>query len=346
MLAEDGMNIMTATFQGNVKVGIGQVVGDNLGIHSLFGFAEGFTANHPCRWCRMHRNDVQRVTVEEKLMMRTKDNYEEDLNRHNLQETGVKAECPLNRVAHFHVTQNNAPDIMHDLLEGVFPLELKLVLNELIQQGHLSIDPLNGRITSFNYGAPDSKNKPTVLSQHSLSHPDGASGQHAGQMWCLMRHIAVMLGDLHVVPEGNEYWELILMLLDCMDFIFAPVTSKEEAIFLRQLIQDHHEYFLQIFDERHLKPKHHFMTHYPTVIQALGPLKHFWVMRFEANHNFSKRLSHICTCSLQFSEHSKHTCLQKPSKSLLQLAHKKSVAYRQNECWTWFISSCSIPSIC
>ena len=40
------MEVLTPTFQGTVKVAIAQVVGDNLGLHALFGFAEGFTANY------------------------------------------------------------------------------------------------------------------------------------------------------------------------------------------------------------------------------------------------------------------------------------------------------------
>ena len=48
-----------------------------------------------------------------------------------------------------------------------------------------------------------------------------------------------------------------------------------------------------MYPDRNLKPKHHFMTHYPQQIRLIGPLVNFWTMRFEAKHRFFKRLGHI-----------------------------------------------------
>lgn len=295
-LAADGIDIHTDYFEGNIKASVAQVVGDNLGIHSLFGFAEGFTANYLCRTCKMHRDATRQEVIENNDVMRTVANYETDLQLQNLQETGIKSPCPLNQVDHFHVINNRAPDIMHDMLEGICPLEVKLVLGKLIQKGYFTLKTLNSRITSFNYGIPDKSNKPSPFNDTAIRSPDGAPGQNAGQMWCLMRHLAVMLGDL--VPEDDEHWDLILALLECMDIIFSPVATRGKTIFLEQLIRDHHMLFLQLFPDRHLKPKHHFITHYPSAIRHIGPLIHLWVMRFEAFHNFSRRLSHI-VCNFQ-----------------------------------------------
>ncbi|XP_063957930.1 uncharacterized protein LOC129258220 isoform X1 [Lytechinus pictus] len=291
VLESDGIAIHTDTLDGVVKVGIAQVVGDNLGIHSLFGFSEGFTANFPCRTCRMPRADIKHALLERKEVMRTPENYQLDLNRNSLQETGIKSPCILNELTHFHTLDNRAPDIMHDMLEGVCPLEVKLVLHELIRKQAFTLETLNARITSFNYGLPDASNKPCPFTSNQLRFPDGAAGQHAAQMWCLVRHIGVMLADL--IQEDDEHWELIVALKQCMDIIFSSKISKGHTLFLAQLIRDHHMLFLQLFPDRDLKPKHHFMSHYPSAMQLLGPLIIYWVMRFEGKHNFSKRLAHI-----------------------------------------------------
>ncbi|KAJ8029948.1 hypothetical protein HOLleu_29486 [Holothuria leucospilota] len=295
-LIRDGIFIDTPTFQGNIQVGLAQVTGDNLGIHSLFGFAQGFTANFPCRICKMHRNDARYATAEDPDIFRTKENYQMDVNTADVATTGVRNDCPLNMVEHFHVIDNFAPDIMHDLLEGICPLELKLVMKCLIDRGYFDINLLNSRIVSFNYGSSDSSNKPCILSMSSLNHPDGAPGQNSAQMWCLIRHIPLMMGDL--VPEDDEHWELLLLLAQCMDIIFSPVISVGDTIYLQELIRDHHSHFLTLFPGRHLKPKHHHLTHYPRLIRKVGPLIRFWTMRFEAKHNFSRRLSHI-VCNFQ-----------------------------------------------
>jgi len=33
-----------------------------------------------------------------------------------------------------------------------------------------------------------------------------------------------------------------------------------------------------------LKPKHHFLIHYPSIIQQSGPPRHYWCFRFEGKH--------------------------------------------------------------
>ena len=43
-------------------------------------------------------------------------------------------------------------------------------------------------------------------------------------MWCLGRLLPVMLGEC--VPKEDEKWECFLLLLTIVDYIFAPVISK------------------------------------------------------------------------------------------------------------------------
>ncbi len=45
-----------------------------------------------------------------------------------------------------------------------------------------------------------------------------------------------------------------------------------------------------MFPEEKLKPKHHFLEHYPWLTTAFGPLVALWTMRFEAKHRFFKRI--------------------------------------------------------
>ena len=209
----------------------------------------------------MHRNEMQISLTARHEQLRTFQNYQQDLLDNNSSDTGVKAACLLNTIEHFHVTTNYAPDVMHDLLEGVCGLEVYLVLAALMNEGFLDLDMLNRRISSFDYNPADSKNKPSAITIQKLNNPDGASGQTAAQMWCLVRYLPLIIGDR--VPKGNEYLEVILLLLECMDFIFATEITDQETLFLKSLITDHHKYFLEMFPGRHLKPKHHFITHYP-----------------------------------------------------------------------------------
>ncbi|XP_049333157.1 uncharacterized protein LOC111195806 isoform X1 [Astyanax mexicanus] len=295
-LEVNGLQIDTPCFQEVVKVGIAQICGDNLGLNAVLGYTESFNAKSVCRWCRVQKEILHVQTVEDESLLRNNLNYQADLCLNNPTETGLKRESALNRLEFYKVVDNVTPDIMHDILEGIGGYEVKLVLNSLIEQKLITLDQINYRLTSFDYGFIDSHNKPSLIKSHELKTPDGALRQTASQTWCLLRLLPLAIGDL--IPEGNQYWELLLLLLSCMEFIFSPSLTQEASIFLGYLIQEHHSLFLELYPSRHLKPKHHFMVHYPGAIRKLGPVVLLWAMRFEAKHGFFKRLSHV-TCNFR-----------------------------------------------
>ena len=207
-------------------------------------------------------------------------------------ETGVTGDTVLNDLEHFCALENYTPDIMHDILEEVCPCELKLVLNYFIlSKGLFSVDVLNERIRTFNYGLEESGSKPVEITKKSIQGKDGTIKQSASEMWCLFRNLPMMIGDL--IPADDPYWELILGLLGIMSMLFAPAITRDATFMLEILINDHLELFKQLYPEEKIKPKQHYLVHYPRCIRKVGPLVKFWVMRFEAKHNFFRRLSHV-----------------------------------------------------
>ena len=59
--------------------------------------------------------------------------------------------------------------------------------------------------------------------------------------------------------------------------------------YLEIIIQEYLESRKCLFPETTLKPKHHFMRHYPVLILKFGPLIRVWTMRFESKHSYFKR---------------------------------------------------------
>ena len=64
---------------------------------------------------------------------------------------------------HFSVTTGLPHDIMHDLLEGAFTYEVKACLSHCVSEKHFSIDELNERIQSFEFGTSENSNKPAPI---------------------------------------------------------------------------------------------------------------------------------------------------------------------------------------
>lgn len=62
-------------------------------------------------------------------------------------EYGVKGSCPLSeRLQHFHVVDGYPPDMLHDLLEGIVPIELALCLKALISERLIFLEAQNDAI--------------------------------------------------------------------------------------------------------------------------------------------------------------------------------------------------------
>ena len=78
-----------------------------------------------------------------------------------------------------------------------------------------------------------------------------------------------------------------------MSMLFAEALTREATYMLEYMISDHLQLFKHLFPNETIKPKQHYLLHYPRCIRMVGPLVKFWAMCFEAKHNFFKRLSHI-----------------------------------------------------
>lgn len=79
--------------------------------------------------------------------------------------SGINYRSALNRITGFHVANSQLPqDIMHVLLEGVIPMEIKLLLFVIIKEKKLLLlQLLNERIKHFAYGSNEIKNKPVKM---------------------------------------------------------------------------------------------------------------------------------------------------------------------------------------
>ena len=89
---------------------------------------------------------------------------------------GVNSTSCLNQIKHFHVASLQMPqDVMHVILEGVLPLETRLMLASFIENGYFTLDLLNQRVLNFTYGRVEAKTKPPK--QLEKSHLMGPKGK-------------------------------------------------------------------------------------------------------------------------------------------------------------------------
>ena len=130
---------------------------------------------------------------EKDFQLRTETSYDETCERLEKGPTpnadsvkyGINYRSPLNKIMYFHVARSQIPqDIMHVLLEGVIPLETKLMLGVFIyEKKYFGLNFFNNRIASFSYGKSEARNKiPKPIERgHILS---SASKLRLSGRWC------------------------------------------------------------------------------------------------------------------------------------------------------------------
>ena len=121
---------------------------------------------------------------------------------------------------------------MHVILEGIAPLEIKHVLNHLVQSGQIDLDSLNSAIFGFPYSPLDARDRPSPISVSTLMSNDGKLKQSSGQMLVLIRILPFVLESL----KTNAYVHLIIELIEIVQIVFAPVLTIATVSRLKSLI--------------------------------------------------------------------------------------------------------------
>lgn len=257
---------------------------DNLGANHAFGFVESFRATYFCRMCEMSNPECKSSSCEDPSKIRSIDTYnqtiEHIMNSDNVdvKETrGVKMRCVLNDLKYFHVLKNWSVDIMHDLNEGVIPFVLNAFFSKMIEIGLYSIESLDDWVQSFDYGSLNQRNLPSkiALKKSNLN-------QNAAQSKCLLQHISFVFWKHWNNKFLNKFWTCIQSLLRIVVICYSTEITQKNIDFLREEIETH----LNILKELQfqLLPKHHFLIHYPRIIEEMGSLVEMSTQKFERKH--------------------------------------------------------------
>lgn len=291
ILERDG--IYLSSVGRNVKGSVFCVAADNLGAHSICGLVENFSGPFICRFCLGQRSEFKTKEVRSGVFpARTQEAHAAHVLtvKENPALThcfGVKKACPLTEnLNYFHCVTGYPPDILHDIFEGIAPLEMGLCFGVLISKKYFTFNELNSAISQFPYKWADKTNSPQPVPANFSSRK--RIGGNAHENWALIRLLPFIIG--HKIPLNDPAWLLLMSLKDIIELVVGPVHNEESIAYLDSKISEHRHRFQEVFPNEDLIPKHHFLEHYPALIKAFGPVIAFWTMRFEAKHSQLKRI--------------------------------------------------------
>lgn len=209
---------------------------------------------------------------------------------------------------------------MHDLFEGVAQYEMKLLLNHCISEKYFTLSEFNASLLNFEYGFSELADKPVPITTQHLRSKDGKHiRQGSAQMWLFLGITPFLIASK--VPEADLYWECYLKLMKTVDIVVAPIVSKDVCAVLKNLIEEHHTMFTELYPDATVTPKWHYMIHYPEQILAMGRLIRAWAMRLEAKLHLLKnagRVSNFKNISQSIAfRHQRLMCYELSSGSVL-----------------------------
>lgn len=131
-------------------------------------------------------------------------------------------------------------------------------------------------------------------------------------MWCFIRYLGLLIGDF--IPIGPEYWRLYILLQKILRIVTSRCIGSECSLLLKVLIAEHHDLYIKLM-KTNLKPKFHYLLHYPMIMENVGPLINIWSMRFEGKHKESKTATEAITSR-------KNICYTLVLKSQLKVSYQ------------------------
>ena len=293
-LEEVGVNFSMGSEVNNLKGFIELFVGDNLALHQVAGYFCSFRGTQLlCRFCHATHEDMQSKFHEGEFVQRTKESYESELKiveeEGHTQEVrrifGINRRCPLNDLSSFHCAEQMPVDASHDLFEGIVLYTLNCVLTSLLAHRLLDAVGIDRMVAQFPYHATDI-NKPQSPCFKGLR---VEVKETCSEAWTFVRLLPLMV---KAVWQGSEpYPEMLCTnmsivsgLVEIVQIIMANVVMDEDVEALQIKIQDWLSLFRATFPESSIRPKMHYLLHYPSQIRKHGPPSKYCTIRFESKH--------------------------------------------------------------
>lgn len=281
-------------------------LGDTPAAAAIGGFKEGVGfAKNKCRRCSDCQDDkMQNKFKESDFTLLDKATYETncttllnaetDIEFRNLsKEYGLNRRSVMLECPDYDLTQSIPMDIMHVMQEGVMEYEIKCILKVCVEEKLFSVEDFNEELEQhFGQFRKDAFDKPKLLTRAILNANDNKLRQgSATKMLTLARGMPFILNKLIKQPTeiGQYRLRLVQQLLEISHFMFAPVIGQDRVERMADQIEEHLKLFKEVFPERRIMPKQHYMLHIPRNIAQFGPAFRFSTSRFESEHRPHKR---------------------------------------------------------
>ena len=226
--------------------------------HTVGGFKQSMSfARHFCRSCMATKDESRNHFT---ANLEHQKSIISDTTAEKSTDYGINGRSILNDVLRFSVIGGLCHDIMHDMLEGALPYELRLLLQHLFNTGDLNLQEYNDGVKAFDYGYTETANKPNEI-PICCFYDKLKLRYSASEKLLIARILRYIIGDK--VPEDDMHYKCFLMLLKILNIVMSPYIIHEVPPYLRVLIKEHHSLFIELYPNESFILKLHYMIQYP-----------------------------------------------------------------------------------
>lgn len=280
---------------------ISQFSGDCLAMNEIYGLVCDFSHDYNCAICYSTKEEFSNNFLDTHFSLRSKQQHAVDLlnvsysnDSRVIHVRGVKHDSVLNGSLFFHTAESRSLDIMHVMSEGIIPYEFSCILHEFIViRKVIDLDTFNEKVRQmYCILEVDKGNTPAELNKICDPGKGLSPKLTANEIFCLFRNSMYILGD-YVDDDADKHWKLFLQLQSIVDIVFAPKLTTSMLNYYSELYEKHLKLFRKLYNHLPIKPKQHFMVHFPTIVRRNGPPTFNSCMKYELRNSFFKRTSHI-----------------------------------------------------
>ena len=159
------------------------------------------------------------------------------------------------------------------------------MLREASSKRLLSYGEIEDRLTYFEYGLNDKKNKPPILRKKHLT--KGKLIGTASQKMCLFKLFPVIFYD---IIDQLDTLEVYTCLREIVSLLYACPFRKSWLSYLYSLTIRFQCLMVHLLPDL-VTSKVHLIVHYARQVDMFGPPIRHWCMRFEAKHKIFKQIA-------------------------------------------------------
>lgn len=190
----------------------------------------------------------------------------------------------MNELSYFHVCNPGLPPcIAHDLFESIVPYDLIYCIKYFVTEHWFTYNFLNSRLQKIKF-----LNESTNISISLIRNSVKVTGT-ASQIKRILLIFPLAVFN-SIKNTKDDIWLLLLLLREICCLTCAFALSFGQVALLQEKINEYLSLRLKCFSQFKLRPKHHYISHYPSLIISFGPLKHLWTLHFESKHRYFKNI--------------------------------------------------------